>query len=604
MAAGKSGMSVKQGSGAFERPTLRSTVILSRLWKYLCAYKWLLLLALLFSVAGNLFALIGPKLSGYAIDAIRPGYGKVNFQQVYYFCGCMIVFYIISSALSYLLAALMVKISCKAVYQMRRDVYNHIMKLPVSYFDSHSIGDMLSVLSYDIDTINASLSNDLVQMLASLITVIGSLIIMTTISPALMLTFAVTVPISIWFTNSRSKKVRPLYRKRSQKLGELNGYAEEMTGGLKTIRVYHRQQVFCDKFQQKNSDACEANYLADRLSSSTGPSVSAINNLSLALISIFGALLYMAGSISLGGVSSFVLYSRKFSGPINEFSNIISELQSALAAAERMFKLLDEPTEKPDDINSETLNNVRGEVKLTDVYFGYDSKSNVLNGCNLTAKAGQIIAIVGPTGAGKTTIINLLMRFYDANKGTITIDGKDIYKLSKSSLRSAFSMVLQDTWLNSGSIYENLAYGKEGVTREEVINAAKAAKIHSFINSLPKGYDTLLQDGGNNISKGQKQLLTISRAMLIDAPMLILDEATSNVDTQTERKIQAAMLKLMEGKTCFVIAHRLSTIRNADLIAVLQNGTFIECGTHLQLMKLGGYYSRLYRLQYEQAENI
>lgn len=584
------------GSGAFERPSMRSLVILRRLWHYLSAYKWLLALAMTLSVVGNLLALLGPKLSGYAIDAIKPGEGKVEFSIVFYYCGWMIVFFIVSSVLSYLLAALMVKLSCKAVYQMRKDVYNHLMRMPVSFFDKHSVGDLLSVLSYDVDTINASLSNDLVQMLSSVITVVGSLIIMISISPTLMLTFVVTVPISIWFTKKRSKKVRPLYRNRSQRLGELNGYAEEMTGGLKTIRVYNRQQVFCDRFQQKNVEACEANYRADRFSSSTGPMVNAINNFSLALISMFGAILYMTGTVSLGGVSSFVLYSRKFSGPINEFSNIVSELQSALAAAERMFRLLDEPLEAPDVSNPQTLDNLQGAIEFTDVYFGYHKENSVLKGCNLSVKPGQSVAIVGPTGAGKTTIINLLMRFYDISGGGITLDGKDIYQLERDQLRRSFSMVLQDTWLNSGSIYENLAYGKEGITREEVIAAAKAAKIHHFISSLPEGYDTLLRDDGGNISKGQKQLLTIARAMLIDAPMLILDEATSNVDTQTERKIQAAMLKLMEGKTCFIIAHRLSTIRNADLIAVLRDGIFIESGTHAELMNLGGYYSELYHM--------
>ena len=335
----------------------------------------------------------------------------------------------------------------------------------------------------------------------------------------------------------------------------------------------------------------------------TGPSVGFINNLSLALVSTLGAVLYMAGWISLGSVSSFVLYSRKFSGPINEFANLFSELQSTLAAAERVFTLLDEPEEAPDAPDASVLDSaaVRGEVTLTGVDFGYTPDRLVLHGLNLTARPGQTIAVVGPTGAGKTTIINLLMRFYDPNGGTITVDGHDICTLTRASLRRAYSMVLQDTWLFTGTIYENLAYGKPGVTRQEVMDAARAAHIHRFILSLPNGYDTVLQDGGANISKGQRQLLTIARAMLLDAPMLILDEATSNVDTATEQRIQKAMLTLMQGRTCFVIAHRLSTIQNADQILLLQNGCVAEQGTHAELLAKGGAYCALYRAQFEDA---
>ncbi len=588
----------KAQSTSFERPRASSASIIKRLWKYLYIYKWILLAAVLLSLISNMMALYGPKLSGLAIDALSEGRGRVDFNSVFYYARLMIVFYILSSVLSYAIAAIMVHLARNVVYSMRKDVYEHLMRLPISFFDTHQAGDIISVLSYDIDTVSASLSNDLVQMLASLVTVAGSFLMMLSISPKLILIFVVTIPISIIFTRYRSRRVRPLYRKRSVTLGMLNGFAEEMTGGLRTIKAYGREEFFQEGFETRNREACDSNYEADAFASATGPAVNFINNFSLALISIFGALLYMAGSISLGNVSSFVLYSRKFSGPINEFSNIISELQSALAAAERVFMLLDEPLEEPDAPDAAELCDVKGEVELSGVSFGYGEEA-VLRNFDLDVPGGKVVAIVGPTGAGKTTVINLLMRFYDPQSGTISIDGKDIRSLTRKSLRRSWSMVLQDTWLFTGTVFENLAYGKEGVGLEEVRRAAEAARIDGFIRSLPKGYDTVLKDGGSNISKGQRQLLTIARAMLLDAPMLILDEATSNVDTSTEQSIQSAMLRLMEGKTCFVIAHRLSTIQNADIIAVLKDGRIVEQGRHDELIRKGGYYCELYRSQFE-----
>lgn len=586
------------GSGAFERPTARTADILKRLWKYFYAYKWLLLLALTLSVTGNLLALVGPKLSGYAVDAIEPGPGAVDFPVVFRYAALMIAFFLISSALSYLLAVMMLRLSRNVVYRMRRDAFNKLVSLPVGFFDRHQAGDIISVISYDIDTINASLSNDLIQMLTSVITVVGSFMMMLTISPRLMLVFAVTIPASIALTQYRSKIVRPLYRERSEKLGELNGFVEEVTGGHRTVRAYGREQSFMDRFDEKNEKAVEATYRADSFASTTGPSVMLINNLSLTFVSVFGALMYMAGGISLGSISSFVLYSRKFSGPINEFANIISELQSALAAAERVLRLIDEEPEEPDALDAVSLADVRGSVKMEEVEFGYEPGKVILHDLNLNASPGSVVAIVGPTGAGKTTIINLLMRFYDANSGSIIIDGHNIKGLTRRSLRLAYTMVLQDTWLFYGTIFENIAYGKEGATREEVIRAAQAAKIHNYIMSLPSGYDTILTDNGVNLSKGQKQLLTLARAILLDSRILILDEATSNVDTQTERRIQSAMLQLMRGRTCFVIAHRLSTIQSADCILVVSNGTIVEQGNHIELMRRRGVYYELYNSQF------
>ncbi len=589
------------GGGSFERPTQKTSYIIKRLWKYLSPYKWLLALAAALSIGGNALALIGPKLSGFAIDAIE-AVGGVDFAGVFKYAGLMIAFYAASSVISYILANLMIRLSRKAVYSMRRDAFNTLASLPVSFFDTHQTGDVISVISYDIDTINSSLSSDLVQMIASVITVCGSFVMMLSISPHLILVFVVTIPISVLFTRFRSKRVRPLYRRRSKKLGELNGFIEEIMSGLKTTKAYSREQVFIDRFDVKNDEAVEANYEADHFSCITGPTVTFINNLSLALISIFGALMYMAGGITLGNISSFVLYSRKFSGPINEFANIISDLQSALAAAERVLRLIDEKGEPADRPNAAVLGAdapVRGDVRLDGVSFGYSEGQTVLNNVTFNAERGRVIAIVGPTGCGKTTIINLLMRFYDATTGEIRVDGSEVRDITRSSLRGAYTMVLQDTWLFHGTVFENIAYGKKDVTREDVERAAKAARIHGYIMSLPDGYDTVLSDNGVNISKGQKQLLTIARAMLLDSPMLILDEATSNVDTQTERSIQDAMLKLMNGRTCFVIAHRLSTIRHADNIIVLSDGRIVEHGRHDELLAKRGAYYTMYHAQFE-----
>ena len=570
-----------------------------RLGRYMLQYKWMLTLAFLCTLGSNLFSLIGPKLTGLCIGAVEPGRGAVDFGAVFYYGAWMAGFYVISAGMSYGLQVLMLTISRRVVFRMRQEVFEKLMALPVGYFDTHQTGDVISRISYDIDTVNASLSNDLVQLLTTVITVAGALVMMVTISPRLVLVFAFTVPLSLFITKYITGRTRPLFRKRSASLGELNGFVEEMISGQKTLKVYGREEYTQSRFDRKNKEAVEAYYQAEYYGSVVGPCVNFINNLSLSLISVFGALLYLGGAMSVGDISSFVLYSRKFSGPINEAANIFSELQSALAAAERVFRLMDEETESADAPGAGELVRVRGDVRLQHVNFGYEPGRMILRNLSLEAHPGRLIAIVGPTGAGKTTLINLLMRFYDPQSGEILVDGQNALSYTRSSLRRAYAMVLQDTWLFHGTIYENLAYGKMDAGREEVEAAAKAARIHSLIMRLPEGYDTVLTDEGTNISKGQKQLLTIARAMLLDARMLILDEATSNVDTRTEQQIQRAMRTLMEGKTCFVIAHRLSTIENADLILVVDEGEVVEQGTHRELMNRGGTYRRMYEAQFE-----
>lgn len=591
MAKGPRGMST-------EKPRDRKKVLL-RLWKYLYAHKWLLLLALVLTVTSNVLALIGPTLSGWAIDSIGTEPGAVNFERVFFYCGLMIAFYVVSSALSYILSVLMIHFSQKIVYQMRQDVFNKLSILPVKYFDNHQTGDIVSRISYDIDTINASLSTDLLQIATSVITVVGSFIMMLRISPRLIIIFLFTIPASVIFTKYKTKQVRPLFSKRSRALGAMNGYVEEIISGQKTTKSYHQEETMIARFDQKNEDACDAYYRADYFGSMTGPVVNFINNLSLALVSMFGALLFLFGNLTLGNLSSFVLYSRKFSGPINEVANIIADLQSAMSAAERVFLLIDENPEPEDAPDAEELIDPQGHVVIRNLRFGYDPEKPIIHDLSLEAKPGSLVAIVGPTGAGKTTIINLLMRFYDPQGGSITIDGHDSMKLTRKSLRKAYSMVLQDTWLFHGTIAENISYGRPDATMEEIVEAAKAAHVHHFIERLPKGYDTVLNEDGVNISQGQKQLLTIARAMLMNSHMLILDEATSNVDTRTEIQIQAAMRELMKNKACFVIAHRLSTIQHADTILVVQKGDIVEQGKHDELLAKGGVYAGLYNSQFQ-----
>ncbi|MCD7805986.1 MAG: ABC transporter ATP-binding protein/permease [Lachnospiraceae bacterium] len=586
--------------GKKEKPKDAKGTLL-RILSYMKSYKYAVAFLCVCAMISNAGNLMGPNFAGKAISAAAAGEGQVDFSVVMYYAKWMLIVYVGSNILSLIVNLLMMRVSRQVAKMMRDDVFGKLMKLPVNYFDRNQAGDIISRVSYDVDVVSTSLSTDIVQILTSIVTVVGSFVMMVYISPPLVCCMLITIPLSIWYTRRMSRRTRPLYSKRSAAYGDMNGFVEEMFSGQKTIVAYAYEDGVCDQFSEVNHRAADAYCEADGLGMTTGPTVGFISNLGLSLIGLLGALYYAFGIVDLGSISSFVLYSRKFSGPINEIANIMNEIFSALSAAERVFKLLDQPEEIEDIYGAVELKEkeVAGDVEADHVSFGYLPGKTILHDLSLKAGAGQTIAIVGATGAGKTTIINLLMRFYDVDEGAIYVDGNEIRQVKRNSLRRSYAMVLQDTWVFRGTIYDNIAYGKENATMEEVVAAAKAARIHNYIMSLPRGYKTVISEDGGNISKGQKQLLTIARAMLYDTSMLILDEATSNVDTNTEREVQKAMRNLMKGKTCFVIAHRLSTIQNADDILVLDHGDVMEQGTHEELMEKKGLYYKLYASQFE-----
>ena len=576
---------------------------LIRIAKYLSDYLWVVILLVVLSFLSNLGNLMGPRFAGKAIGiaeaGFRRGVGQVDMDAVVHYAILMAIFYVGSNVLNFLVRIWMTRVGRRVARNMRRDVFEKMMRMPVSYFDRKQAGDIISRVSYDVDVVCMSLSTDVIQIIVSLVTVVGSFVMMVVISPPLVLCMLFTIPASIFFTRYMSKKSRPLYAKRSAAYGSMNGFAEEMFTGQKTILAYANEDTVTRRFSRINREAAEAYRNADSMGMRMGPTIGMINNIGLAAIGMGGAVLYLLNIVGLGQISSFVLYSRKFSGPINEISNIVNEIFSALAAAERVFQLLDEAEEPADAEGAAQLTDCRGRVEVRDVNFGYTAEKTVLHDLSLTAMPGQTVAIVGHTGAGKTTIINLLMRFYDVQSGQILVDGREYRQYTLDSLRRNYAMVLQDTWVFHGTIFDNIAYGKENASMDEVAAAAKAARIHNFIMRLPQGYNTVVSEDGGNISKGQKQLLTIARAMLYNTNMLILDEATSNVDTNTERQVQTAIRSLMQGKTSFVIAHRLSTVQNADKILVVDHGDVVEQGSHEELMASRGYYYKLYASQFE-----
>lgn len=574
---------------------------IKRLLGYLIEKKFNIFIVFILCFVTTLISILGTRLNGYTIDKfIETG----DMKGLAFICIILVLMYLVNIFSTYYQNIVMVKISQRVSAKIRKELFIALQKLPLKYFDNNSSGDLMSRLTNDVDNINTTLSQSVTQLFSGIINVVGMLIAMLLLSPILTLIGMITVPLTFIATKTLAKKTQSFFVKQQRELGNLNGYIEEMVSGQKVVLLFSEEEKVKEEFSEINERLTKSAIIAQGVSSFMGPINNFINNISYLIISVVGGYLILKGSgITVGIVFSFLLYMRNFTRPINEIMNLFNTIQGALAGAERVFEVIDEEKEKDKD-NVVNIDNIEGHVELRGVTFSYSNGKEILKNVSLEAKKGEVIAIVGPTGAGKTTIVNLLTKFYDIDSGEILIDGKNIDEITRESLRKTVAMVLQDTYLFSETVSENIRYGRLDASDEEVIEAAKMADAHHFIKQLPQGYDTVLSDNGGNLSQGQRQLLAIARAILSNASILILDEATSSIDTRTEVLIQNAMLKLMEGKTTFVIAHRLSTIRNADKILALKDGEIIESGTHDELLAKEGFYANLYNSQFKNGTEI
>ena len=530
------------------------------------------------------------------------GTGNVNFAYIGKILLILAGVYLISAVFSYIQQYMMAGISQTIVYKMRKEVNEKLNKLPLKYYDNNSKGDILSRTTNDIENVSSVIGQSLTQVITSVATVIGIFAMMLSINIALTGITILVIPVSVVFVAIIGKKSQKYFSKQWDVTGKLNGHVEEMFTGHQIVKAFGNEDKSIEKFTELNEELYKVSYKAQFISGIIKPIMDFGSNLNYVAICMIGAIKVTSGNMAIGDIQAFIQYSRQFNQPIGQLSSIINNIQSAIASAERVFELLDEEEEVKETDNPISLKEVKGNVKIDNVDFSYTEDKKLIENMNLNIKSGQKVAIVGPTGAGKTTIVNLLMRFYDVNKGNIFVDDVNIKDMKRGYLRNLYGMVLQDTWLFNGTVKENIAYGKENATDEEIVEAAKAACVHHFIKTLPHGYDTVLDEDATNVSQGQKQLLTIARAFLANSPIIILDEATSSVDTRTETLIQEAMDRLMKGRTSFVIAHRLSTIRNADVILVMNNGTIVETGTHEELLEKDGFYASLYNSQFTEPD--
>ena len=580
-----------------------------KLIAYLDPYKITILIVMLLAIGSTVFSIVGPKILGNAttklfegLIAQLAGTGRIDFAAIGKILLAVSGLYLFSAALSYLQGWLMTNVAMKVTYQLRKEIMGKIHRMPFRYFDGTTHGEVLSRLTNDVDTINQTLNQSLTQIITSAVTMLGVLVMMLTISWQMTLVALLIVPLSLVIVTLIIRKSQKFFAQQQEYLGHVNGHVEEMFGGHVVVKAFNGEAKSVKKFDQQNNALYGVAWKAQFLSGIMRPIMRFIGNLGYVAVVIIGGWLATRELITVGDIQAFIQYVRSFTQPITQLANISNVIQQTVAAAERVFEFLAEDEETPDAAHPVTLEKVAGQVEFQNVYFGYVPDKIVIKGFSTLIKPGQKVAIVGPTGAGKTTIVKLLMRFYDVNDGAIRVDGHNIKDFRRADLRDLFSMVLQDTWLFNGTILDNIRYGRLDATEGEVVEAAKAAHIDRFIRTLPEGYHMVLNEEVTNISQGQKQLLTIARAILANRPMLILDEATSSVDTHTEILIQRAMDNLMRGRTSFIIAHRLSTIRNADLILVMRDGNIIEQGTHDELLAQGGFYAELYNGQFEHVE--
>ncbi|NOU85104.1 ATP-binding cassette domain-containing protein [Paenibacillus sp. LMG 31460] len=580
-----------------------------RLSRYMSPFRVSILFVFIAAVLSTLFSIISPKLMGNATTILYEGSiakfkgvagAKIDFDAIFQIVIILAALYILSAILTFIQQWIMVGVTQKIVFNLRRDISEKLTRVPLSLFDSRSHGDTMSRATNDVDTISSTMQQSLTQLITSIVTLVGIIIMMLTISPLLTLATIITLPLSILGTKMIASRSQKYFKGQQKTLGELNGHVEEMYTGHTIVKAFGREQKSVEQFNEINERLYHSGWRAQFISGMIFPLMSFIGNIGYVLVSVIGGIMVTNGAIKIGDILAFIQYSGQFGMPIAQVANIANVIQSTIAAAERIFELLDEPEEVQEITHVKMTQNVQGHVQFKQVTFAYKEDTPLIQDMNIQVAPGQTVAIVGPTGAGKTTIVNLLMRFYELKGGTISIDAVDTREMSRSHLRGLFGMVLQDTWLFNGTIRENIAYGRDGATEDEIVSAARAAYADHFIRTLPEGYDTKLNEEASNLSHGQKQLLTIARAILADPTILILDEATSSVDTRTEVSIQKAMSNLMEGRTSFVIAHRLSTIRDADLILVMNHGSVIEQGTHEQLLEQHGFYADLYNSQFAQ----